>query len=55
MRVAPEARKVISREMGRNWRSIAISPNYDHYTDEELKRTKFCLTPALRLPALPLA
>ena len=53
MRVALDAQKVLSREMGKNWRNIGISPNYNHYKDKELNRTKFWLTPALLLPALP--
>ena len=53
MRVAFDAEKVLSREMGKNWWNVGVSPNFNHRTLKELKAKKFLLTPELYLPALP--
>ena len=55
MRVALNAREVLTREVGMNWWTIGISPNYNHHTNKQGEKTKFLLTPALLVPALPFA
>ena len=53
MRVSTDSEKVLSRQMGENWRYIATTHNFNHYNLEEIKKVKFFMTPALFLPAKP--
>ena len=54
MRVPTDSEKVLYRQMGENWRYIATTHNFNHYTLEEIKKeVKFFMSPALFLPAKP--